>query len=67
MGELNVGRRERVIHSTVINKIESDIKKKIRDYMKLVRENEISKTQVKICKYFFLQLDILITEYNNAV
>jgi hypothetical protein len=44
MGELNVGRRERVIHSTVINKIESDIKKKIRDYMKLVRENEISKT-----------------------
>jgi hypothetical protein len=41
--DLNVARRERVIISTVTNKIEADIKKKIREYMSLIKENELTK------------------------
>ncbi len=43
MEDLNVARRERVIISTVTNKIEADIKKKIREYMSLIKENELTK------------------------
>ena len=43
MTDLNVARRERVIHSTVTNKIEADIKIKTKEYMKYIRENELSK------------------------
>ena len=46
--DLNLARRERVVHSTVVKSIESDLKKKQLEYMKSICKREKLNVELKI-------------------
>ena len=57
---MNMARRERVIHSTVVQSIESDLKKNIYEYKKAILRREQTDVELRILKDEHLRMMALI-------